>query len=69
MTLEDFKTNSKAIKEKICNRTDIVDIDNGMLTIYKENLTKYLEQYCCKSTDDLEDTLWYSYGVLVKIID
>ena len=68
MTLEEFKAQSSEIKE-LFKRQDVKDFDNGSLIIYSENLEKYLEEYACKDVEDLEDTLWYSYGVYVKIID
>ena len=49
-------------------KNDIIDWDNGTMVIYSENINKYLEKYACKDADDLIDTLWYSYGMFVKII-
>lgn len=69
MTFDDFKTNISEIKKEILQRDDIIDFDNGMMIIYPENLNKYLERYSCKNADDLQDTLWGSYGVFVKIVD
>jgi len=69
MTFEDFKENAESIKNKLFKRNDIIDFDNGIMTIYAENINKYLEKYICKDAQDLEDTLWLSYGVYVKIID
>lgn len=47
---------------------DVVDFENGTLIVNRNNLTKYLERYSCKDEDDLSDTLWYSYGVFLKIV-
>lgn len=46
---------------------DTIDFDNGTMTIQKRNLNKYLEKYACKDEDDLKDTLWYNYGIFVRI--
>lgn len=47
---------------------DVVDFENGTLIVNRNNLTKYLERYSCKDEDDLSDTLWYNYGVFLKIV-
>lgn len=70
-SLEDFKEramNDNGFRDELVGKTDIIDLDNGTMIIYAEHLNKYLEQYACKDAQDLEDTLWYSYGVWVKII-
>lgn len=54
---------------KTAGDTDIVDIDNGFMLVSRNNLQKYLERYMCKTETDLQDTLWYSYGVFLKIVD
>lgn len=69
MTLDEFKANGKQIKNLVCSRNDIIDLDNGTMTIYSENLNKYLERYACKDAEDLINTLWFNYGVLVRVID
>lgn len=69
MTLEEFKSNAENIKQELLMRNDIIDKDNGSMIIYSENINKYLEKYMCKNAQDLEDTLWFSYGIYVKIID
>ena len=48
--------------------TEIFDKDNGVAIIPQEKLQKYLEKYGCKDAIDLEDTLWYSYGIYCKIV-
>lgn len=72
-TFEDFKEMAKTneFKEKITenNRHDLIDFDNGVMRIYVENLNKYLEKYACKDAEDLEDTLYYSYGIYCEVID
>lgn len=71
MSLDAFKDMVKTnddFKKEIISKNDVVDIDNGTMMIYSENLNKYLEQYSCKDANDLIDTLWYSYGVFVKVI-
>lgn len=72
MTLDEFKETiktNKSVADNIYRRTDIIDIDNGTMLIYAENINKYLEKYACKDAEDLSNTLWYSYGVYVKIVD
>ena len=72
LTLEDFQKKIKdtpSFIDTIIDRVDVVDIEHGKLTIYSEHLSKYLEQYACKDEEDLSDTLWYNYGVLVTVID
>ena len=69
MTLEEFKAKAADIKAEICNRKDIIDIQNGRMTIYAEHLNKYLEEYCCKDEEDLSDTLYYRHGVFLKIVE
>lgn len=70
-TLEEFKmmNNNHEFRKKIINRSDSIDFDNGSMTIYAENLNKYLEKYSCKDAEDLENTLWFSYGVYLKIVE
>lgn len=71
LSLDDFKAlaYNNEFKDQITGRSDIIDIDNGTMLIYKEHINKYLEQYSCKDREDLETTLWFSYGVFVKIVD
>lgn len=72
MTLDDFKekvSSDAMFRDKVSGESDVIDMDNGSMVIHRKNINKYLEKYICKSENDLEDTLWYSYGVFVKIID
>lgn len=66
--LADIKLNliSRDSDRKAVN--DVVDFENGTLIVNRNNLTKYLERYSCKDENDLSDTLWYSYGVFLKIV-
>lgn len=70
LSLDEFKEMGKKqdFKDDILGKSDIIDLDNGTMIIYAEHLNKYLEQYACKDAQDLEDTLWYGYGVWVKVI-
>lgn len=72
-TFDDFKEMAKSNEfiDKFTNnnRHDLIDFDNGVMRIYSENLNKYLEQYSCKDAEDLEDTLYYSYGIYCEVID
>lgn len=69
MTLDEFKAVAPHLLFEKKRRSDIIDYDNGTALIYAENLNKYLERYACKDEDDLQNTLWYSYGMSVKIVD
>lgn len=71
LTLEEFKSlaKDKDFKERITTPNDIIDLDNGTMVIHRANLNKYLEKYICKDEDDLSDTLYYSYGIYLTIID
>lgn len=72
MDLESFKNlvlTSDDFKEKLIGRNDMIDLDNGVMRIYSENVNKYLEKYACKDVEDLEDVLYYSYGIFCTVID
>ena len=69
-SLDAFKellSTNKEVKDKIISREDLIDLDNGVMRIYAEHINKYLEKYCCKDAEDLQDTLWYSYGIYCEI--
>ena len=66
---KDLVANDVSLREKITNTNDIIDMDNGTMVIHRQNISKYLERYMCKAEDDLQDTMWYNYGVFVKVID
>ena len=66
---KDLVANDISLREKITNTNDIIDMDNGTMVIHRQNISKYLERYMCKDEDDLQDTMWYNYGVFVKVID
>lgn len=68
-TFKDFIINDVSFKETITNVDDIIDFDNGTMIVYKQNLSKYFEQYMCKTEDELSDTLWFNYGIFLKIVD
>lgn len=82
MTFDDFKervSNDDSFRSQFTdfdnsaqrrdNSVDVVDIDNGFMLVSRNNLSKYLERYMCKTEEDLQDTLWYNYGVFLKIVD
>ena len=66
---KDLVANDVSLREKITNTNDIIDMDNGTMVIHRQNISKYLERYMCKDEDELQDTMWYNYGVFVKVID
>lgn len=69
---EKLKTDDSFIEEIIGEENvygkDIIDIENGLMTIYAENINKYLEKYACKNVEELQDTLYYCYGIFCKVI-
>lgn len=72
MSLDAFKyllATDTELVNRITNNSDVIDIDNGSMTIHRANINKYLEKYMCKSEDDLSDTLWFSYGIFVRVVD
>jgi hypothetical protein len=72
MDLDSFKekvSKDTSFKNSLSGKSDIIDFDNGSMIIHRANLSKYLEKWMCKSEEDLADTLWYSRGVFVKVID
>lgn len=72
INFEEFKEklkNDNLFRGSITTKSDVVDFDNGIMIISHDNIDKYLERYMCKDEFDLQDTLWYNYGVYVKIVD
>ena len=70
-TLDSFKEmlkDDKDFKEQIVKKNDFIDLDNGVMRIHSENLNKYLEKYSCKDAEDLENTLWFNYGIFCQVI-
>ena len=71
LSFDDFKTminTNNDFKESLTSKSDIIDFDNGVMRIHSENLNKYLEKYACKDAEELEDTLYYSYGIYCTVI-
>ena len=66
---KDLMVNDVSLREEITHTSDIIDLDNGSMVIHKHNISKYLERYMCKDEDDLKDTMWYNYGVFVKVVE
>ena len=66
---KDLMANDISFRKEITNTNDIIDMDNGTMVIHRQNITKYLERDMCKDEDDLQDTMWYNYGVFVKVIE
>lgn len=56
------------LRENISAASDLIDFDNGSAIIHRQNINKYLERYLCKNEHELMDTLWYNYGVFVRIV-
>lgn len=72
LSLDDFKdmvNNNPDFKQEITHRKDIIDKQNGIMRIYPENVNKYLEEYYCKSVEDLQDRLYYTYGIFCTVIE
>jgi hypothetical protein len=71
-TFDAFKNlivNDVSPREDYVNTTDIIDLDNGSMIIRRHNINKYLERYMCKNEEDLKNSMWYNYGVFVKVIE
>lgn len=68
-TFKDLVANDASFRKEITRNSDIIDMDNGTMIIHRENISKYLERYMCKDEDDLQDTMWYYYGVFVKVVE
>ena len=66
---KDLMANDDSLRKEITRDGDIIDMDNGSMVIHKRNISKYLERYMCKDEDDLQDTMWYHYGVFVKVVE
>ena len=47
--------------------SEFFDTNHGVAEIPKNKLNQYLEKYCCKNENELSDTLWLNYGVLLKV--
>jgi predicted HAD superfamily Cof-like phosphohydrolase len=72
LSLDDFKdmvNNNPDFKQEITHRKDIIDKQNGIMRIYPENVNKYLEEYYCKNVEDLQDRLYYTYGIFCTVIE
>ena len=70
-TLDGFKEALRTdidLKSSLAGTSDIFNYDEGQAIIHRENINRYLEKYMCKNEQDLEDTLWYSYGMSLKIV-
>lgn len=67
-SFKDMVSSNSDFKEEIIGKQDLIDLDNGVMRIYAENLNKYLEKYACKNAEDLENTLYYSYGIYCTVI-
>ena len=71
LSLEAFKTKDLTDDafRKSFRRNDLIDFENGIATLYRENLMKELETFECKNEEDLLDSLWHTYGVFAKVVD
>ena len=50
------------------NKYDKIDIDNLFFIVNRCNLEYYYKKYNCCTENELEDNLWYNYGITIKII-
>lgn len=72
LSLDAFKnmvSTNEEFKTHIIGRHDIIDLEHGIMRICSENINKYLEKYACKNLEDLENTLYYNYGVYCTVIE
>lgn len=42
-------------------------MDNTLIINSKEQLDRYLKKYNCQTIEELDEVLWYEYGVSLKI--
>jgi hypothetical protein len=71
-SLDSFKeavTTDEDLANSLIGKSDTIDYDNGSAIIHRCNLNKYLEKYMCKNEDDLSNTMWFSYGIFVHVVD
>lgn len=47
---------------------DKLDVDNLFIIIHKDNLKSYYTMYNCENEIELEDFLWYNFGISIKVI-
>lgn len=47
---------------------DKIDLDNLFILINRCNLEYYYKKYNCSTESELEDNLWYNYGMTMKIV-
>jgi hypothetical protein len=47
---------------------DVIDLDSGSMIIHKDNLHTYLKMYMCNTEYELIDSMWFNYGIIVKVI-
>ena len=46
-----------------------MEYNNDSITIFKEEIPDYLSKYGCDTVEELEDMLYYEYGVDLLIQD
>lgn len=71
-TLDSFKDAIKAnndLKDTITDNVDDIREEEGLMTIHRENMMRYLEKYMCKDEEDLSDTLYFQHGIFLRIVD
>ena len=42
-------------------------MDDILVISSKEQLERYLKKYNCKNIDELDELLWYNYGVTLQM--
>lgn len=42
-------------------------MNDTLIISTKDQLKRYLEKYNCKTVEELDDVLWYEYGVTLKV--
>ena len=50
------------------DKHDNFDLDNLFLIINNSYMDFYLNKYNCSNELELEDNLWFNYGITIKII-
>lgn len=66
---KDKVMNDPEFLNELSTSEDVVDLESGLATIHRANLSKYFEEYFCRTEEDLSDILYYRYGVFARIVD
>ena len=67
---ESLKKNKKTLSLREQNKkSDMLDLDNAVMRICRNNLDQYFKKYSCKNENELCDLMWYNYGIYCQIVN